>query len=275
MHPPDTRTAEPVRAHAPAPTLVGEGPPLVFVPGMDGTGMLFYRQIPKLSQHFRVATYRLRDDAREMSTLIDDLAAVCAAASPDGEPAVLVGESFGGALALSFALAHPERVRALVILNSFPHFRPQLRLRLARVGIRLIPWGAMRLVRRVTAHRLHSPKTPRAELESFHRLTRATRKRGYLNRLGILTRYDVREALRSLRVPVLFLAADQDHLIPSVEQARLMASLAPRATLRVLMGHGHSCFLADDVDVDAMLRDWLSQCEGDRKGARGATPRIS
>jgi 3-oxoadipate enol-lactonase len=241
---------------------------------MDGTGMLFYRQIPKLSQHYRVATYRLRDDAREMSTLIEDLAAVCAAASPHGEPAVLVGESFGGALALSFALAHPERVRALVILNSFPYFRPQFRLRLARLGIRVIPWGAMRLVRRITAHRLHSPRTPRAEVEAFHRLTRATRKRGYLNRLGILMRYDVRGALRSLRVPVLFLAADQDHLIPSVKQASLMASLAPCGTLRVLAGHGHSCFLADDVDVDAMLREWLVQYEVDRVGTRGAMPPI-
>lgn len=240
-----------------APVLVGHGPPLVYVPGMDGTGLLFYRQIAALARDFRVATYRLRDDAPDMAALVEQLQAVCDAAAPAREPAVLVGESFGGALALTFALAHPDRVRALVILNSFPFFRPQRRLRLASLGISLIPWGAMRVVRRVTAHRLHSRHTPRAELEAFHRLTAAARKRGYLNRLRILRSYDVRAALPSLRVPVLFLAADQDHLIPSVEQARLMASLVPGASLRVLRGHGHSCFLADGFDLAAVLREWL------------------
>ena len=125
--------------------LAGAGPPLVYVPGMDGTGELFYRQLPALTRRFRAATYRLRDAATQMQTLVDDLAAVLRAASPAGEPAVLVGESFGGTLALSFALAHPERVRALVILNSFPFFRPQHRLHLAIAGLALMPWGAMRL----------------------------------------------------------------------------------------------------------------------------------
>ena len=257
-----------------APAIVGQGPPLVFVPGMDGTGLLFYRQVDALARDFRVVTYRLHDDARDMATLIDQLGEVCDAASPAGEPAILVGESFGGALALSFALVHPARVRALVILNSFPFFRPQWRLRLARLGISLIPWGAMRVVRRLTAHRLHSPHTPRAEREAFHRLTAAARKPGYLNRLRILRSYDVRSALPSLRVPVLFLAADQDHLIPSVEQARLMVSLVPSASLRVLHGHGHSCFLADDIDLSVMLRAWLSQREADPGAMRVPTTPI-
>jgi hypothetical protein len=35
----------------------GSGEPLVLVPGMDGTGQLFYRQVPLLARSFRVATY--------------------------------------------------------------------------------------------------------------------------------------------------------------------------------------------------------------------------
>jgi len=248
--------------------LVGAGPPLVYVPGMDGTGQLFHRQIHALSRRFRVATYALRDDARGMDTLVADLADVVrAAGGADGErgadaAAVLVAESFGGALALSFALAHPERVRALVVLNSFPYFRPQARLRLAIAGIHLMPWGAMRLVRRLTAFRLQSRHTHRAEIHRFLRVTARTTRHGYLNRLGILTRYDVRDRLASLRAPTLFLAADQDHLIPSVAQARFMAARAPMSAVRVLPGHGHACLLAPDLDLDAILRDWPPTAEG-------------
>ena len=62
------------------------------------------------------------------------LATVIDAVAPDTRRATIVGESFGGALALSFALARPEQVNRLVVLNSFPHFTPQIRLHLARLG---------------------------------------------------------------------------------------------------------------------------------------------
>jgi 3-oxoadipate enol-lactonase len=223
---------------------------------MDGTGLLFYRQVARLARHFRVGTYALRDDAPDMETLVADLRDVVVRMQQHGEPAVLVAESFGGALAMSFALAHPALVRALVILNSFPFFRPQHRLHLALAGLSVMPWGAMRVVRRLTAFRLHSRYTHRDEVRRFLQLTARTTRRGYRNRLRMLTQYDVRERLAELRVPVLFLAADEDHLIPSVQQARLMASRVPSSTIVVLRGHGHSCFLAETMRLDEVLRDW-------------------
>ena len=54
-----------------------------------------------------------------MDTLVADVARHLDHMVPDGTPAVVVGESFGGALAMSFALAHPERIARLVILNSY------------------------------------------------------------------------------------------------------------------------------------------------------------
>ncbi|MGH7680322.1 MAG: alpha/beta fold hydrolase [Gemmatimonadaceae bacterium] len=234
--------------------VVGQGPPLVYVPGLDGTGALFYRQIPALSRRFRVATYTLRDSATEIGTLIADLARVIRDVAPGGEPPVLVAESFGGALAMSFALEHPAMVRHLVILNSFPFFRPQLRLRLATAGLHLMPWGAMRLMRRMTSFRIHSQHTHRDDVRRFFELTAHTTKQGYLNRLRILTAFDIRDRLPGLRVPLLLLAADEDHLIPSVAQAQLMNALAPHATTIILRGHGHSCFLARSLDLDSMLR---------------------
>ncbi len=234
----------------------GSGEPVVLVPGMAGTGQLFHRQVPLLARDHRVATYTLRDEATSMDVLVDDLARVVRMASPSGAPAIVVGESFGGALALSLALAHPEAVSALVILNSFPYFSPQYRLRLAISGVSLMPWGAMTLVRRLTAFRMHSPTTSRDELRTFLERTRDTTRGGYLNRLRALTTYDVRPRLGELRMPTLFVASECDRLVPAVDQARLMAALVPGADLRVLTGHGHICLIAPDVDLAAILREW-------------------
>ena len=229
---------------------------MVLVPGMDGTGQLFYRQVPLLAGTYRVATYALRDSARSMDVLIDDLAHVIDAVAPGSGRAIVIGESFGGALALTFALAHPERVRALVIVNSFPYFAPQIRLRLARIGLGLLPWGAMTLIRRMTAARLHSRHTHRDEIRRFLELTAKATRRGYLNRLRLLTQYDVRHRLGDVTAPTLLLAADLDHLVPSVAQAEFMSARIPDAALRVLDGHGHICLIAPGVDLAALLQAW-------------------
>lgn len=241
--------------HPPAFVASGSGPPLVFVPGMDGTGLLFHRQVPGLEREYRVATYRLRDEARQMAVLVEDLAAVVRGAG-DGAPATLVGESFGGTVAMSFALAHPELVDRLVVLNSFPRFLPQGRLALAIAGMRLMPWGAMRLVRTLTAFRLHSRYTHRDEMKRFLQLTAQTTKQGYLNRLRILRHLDLRARLGEIRAPTLLLAAELDRLIPSVAQARYMAARIPDATLRILRGHGHICLIAPGVELRDLLREW-------------------
>lgn len=243
-------------SYDPAISLSGEGPAVVLVPGMDGTGQLFYRQVPLLAQSHRVATYALRDEARDMGTLIADLATVIDVAAPTVKRALIVGESFGGVLGLSFALAHPAKVSGLVILNSFPYFAPRIRLRMAIAGLTVLPWGAMQLVRRLTAFRLHSRHTHRDDMAEFMRRTAQATRRGYLNRLHVLRTYDVREALGGLSVPALFVAADEDHLVPSVKQAELMARLTPDASVRVLVGHGHICLIAPGVDLAEVIADW-------------------
>jgi hypothetical protein len=190
--------------------------------------------------------------------LVDDLAAVIRAASPSGAPAVVVGESFGGTVAMSLALSRPDLVAGLVVLNSFPYFVPRERLRLAIFALRALPfpWQVMGLVRRLTAFRLHSRHTHRAEIKRFLELTAATTRPAYLARLRILLAYDVRDRLAEIRAPTLFLAAEHDHLVPSVEQARDMAALVPGATFRVLAGHGHICLIAPDIDLETILARW-------------------
>jgi pimeloyl-ACP methyl ester carboxylesterase len=143
-----------------------------------------------------------------------------------------------------------------VILNSFPYFAPQLRLSLAIHGLGILPWGAMPLVRRLTAFRMHSKHTHRDDVQRFLALTRQSTKTGYIGRLRILERYDVRHRLHDIRCPTLFLAAEQDHLVPSEAQARLMAARVPGSTVRVLSGHGHICLIAPSIDLSSVLADW-------------------
>ena len=241
--------------------MTADKPLMVLIPGMDGTGELFYRQRPLLVPRFNVVAHRLRDDRDRMESLVSDLLARLDELAPAGEPAILVGESFGGALALSFALAHPDRVAGLVIVNSFPYFSPQLRLRLAILGVSMLPWGAMRIVRRATAWRMHSRHTHRKDLRQFLTLMRQTTRSGYVNRLRILTGYDVRRRLGEIQPPTLFLAASDDHLVPAVEQARLMARAVPRAATRVLDGHGHICLIAPDLNLLEIVEAWQGSLE--------------
>jgi pimeloyl-ACP methyl ester carboxylesterase len=229
---------------------------LFLIPGIDGTGKLFYRQVPGLERRFHVTTTRHRDDAETMEDLIADLHDEVTRVAGE-ERVTLLGESFGGALALSYALAHPERVHRLVILNSFAQFGSQARLWLGYHLLRATPWGMMRIFRQLNARRMHSPQTEREEIQRFHELMRASTRAGYLSRMRILRNYDIRRHLPSIEAPVLFLAADRDTLIPSVEQARLMSALTPLATMRVLAGHGHSCLIAPDMDLAAILDEWL------------------
>jgi pimeloyl-ACP methyl ester carboxylesterase len=236
--------------------VAGHGPLAVLVPGMDGTGELFYRQVPALARRHRVATYALRENAA-MEDLVSDLADVIRAAGP-GQRATVVGESFGGTVALSFALAHPEMLDRLVVLNSFPRFVPQRRLRLAITVLRTLPfpWAVMSVVRRLTASRLHSRHTHAREVRRFLMLTARTTRLGYLQRLRILRDYDVRDRLSEIRAPTLFLASERDHLVPAVAQARYMAARVPAATVRILEGHGHICLIAPDLDLGQILHEW-------------------
>lgn len=240
----------------PRVSIRGEGRAVVLVPGMNGTGELFYRQVPRLEQSYRVATYALRDDAENLELLAADLSRVVDVVAPIERRAIIVGESFGGAVALTFALGYPSQVAALVILNSFAHFAPQLRLRLAIAGLAVLPWGAMPLVRHLTAFRLHSPHTHRAEVKQFIELTAHATRNGYINRLKLLRRYDVRDRLHDIRQPALFLASEHDHLVPAVAQARYMANRVPSSVMRILKGHGHICLIAPDLDLAQILNEW-------------------
>lgn len=243
-------------------------PPIVLVPGLDGTALLFYRQLPLLAREFDVVAFPLPDDPRiTMEGLVDDLLYLIAEVSDHG--AILVGESFGGALAMSTALADPGAVRGLVVVNSFPWLDQRLRIRLAPYLLRMIPWVAMPAVRLFTESRLHSSHAHDDDLAEFHERSREIGRQGYIRRLQIVADYDIRDDLGSLRPPTLFIGADEDRLVPSVRWARYMGERVPHSEVTILEGYGHICLINHDLDLLDHIAPWWSSVSGAVSPPRG------
>jgi pimeloyl-ACP methyl ester carboxylesterase len=74
--------------------------------------------------------------------------------------------------------------------------------------------------------------------------------------LEILRDYDVSERLAEIRAPTLFLAGDDDRLVPSVRMARYMTERVPGSEMRVLEGYGHVCLINHDLDLIDHVAPW-------------------
>jgi pimeloyl-ACP methyl ester carboxylesterase len=240
----------------------GEGHILILVPGLDGTALLFYRQLPLLTRQFHVVTFPLpNDSACTMESLVEKLRRVIQSElEKHGKQKVLLcGESFGGALSLSFALSHPELLSGLVILNSFPKVRKRLQIAVAPFLLKAMPWGAMPIVRRFTESRMHSPHALPEDLAEFHERMRSVGREGYIRRLEILKGYDILNRLEEIQTPTLFLAGELDRLVSSVKEAEIMSSRMPQASVVVLKGYGHICLINHDFNLLDYITPWLEK----------------
>jgi pimeloyl-ACP methyl ester carboxylesterase len=175
------------------------------------------------------------------------------------EKVILCGESFGGALSLSFALNYPELLCGLLIVNSFPLIRKRVQLHAAPWILKAMPWFAMETVRKFTQWKLHSPHTLSEDLEEFHKRMSHVGKKGYVRRLEILKTYDIRDRLSEITTPTLFLASELDRLVPSVQEAIFMAQQMPNAEMIKLKGYGHICLINHDFSLLDYLFPWWSQ----------------
>lgn len=102
----------------------GTGFPLVFIHGLTGDLGSWGEQVPVFEQSYRSITYSRRfsrpnrndpQGSPNHSVLVDaaDLARLLEVLH--AEPAILVGSSFGAYTALAMAMAHPHKVRAMVL----------------------------------------------------------------------------------------------------------------------------------------------------------------
>ena len=248
-HPPDGR---------PRVTVTGRGPLLVFIAGLDGTGELLFKQAPQLARSFRVATFRLRERGRfTYDDLADDVAEIVEGLGE--QRAIIIGESFGGTVALWFAIHHPEMVERLVIVNSFPRFRARIKIKIAATVTSRLPFKLVWPFRRLSAFiGLSLDHVTPEDRKRCYAIFNGVEGEGYARRLKLIEEFDCEDRLSEIKAPTLLIAAEDDRLIPSAREALLMASRIPTATVKIIPGAGHACLLGDRVRLAEILEGHTS-----------------
>jgi 3-oxoadipate enol-lactonase len=246
---------QPATCYLPLYSVEGSGPLLIFVPGLDGTGQLFFKQSPALSRSFRVVTFRSRERGQfTYEELADDVAAIIKDLRE--ERATIVAESFGGGVALTFALRYPQMIDRLVVINSFPRFRNRLQIRMGAWLASLLPFPALWPLRKAACILgLWADGVSREDRRRFFAAIRTVEGEGYARRLQLIRDLDIEDRLSNIHAPTLFIAAEKDRLIKSVREARRMAARMPRATVRIIKSAGHACLLGNRVRLAEILAD--------------------
>jgi len=242
-------------ANPPKYKVEGSGPLLIYVAGLDGTGELFFKQAGALARSYRVVTFRSREQGRfTYDDLVNDIAAIIH--DQGEEQATILGESFGGTVALSFALRYPKMIERLIVINSFPRFRRRLQIKLGAWLASTLPFGLLWPLRRAgNILGLLVDSVRREDREVFWKAISSVSPNGYARRLQLIAEFDVESRLSDIKTPALFIAGDRDLLIPSVREAHLMAAWMPNATVRVIKGAGHACLMGDRVNLAAILAE--------------------
>jgi 2-succinyl-6-hydroxy-2,4-cyclohexadiene-1-carboxylate synthase len=199
----------------------------------------------------------------EATTFDEEIARLAALLPP--EPVHLAGYSLGARLALSLALAHPERLRRLTLIGVHPGLpttkekdaRRQndagWRRLLTEAGIDAFvdAWEAQPLF--VTQRRLPAAAT------AAHRAARLRHDPLGLARsldvLGLAEMPDCRPRISALTMPVTLMAGELDEKFLGL--GRELAQALPHATLRAAPGAGHDLLLErpDLVAVELNEKD--------------------
>jgi pimeloyl-ACP methyl ester carboxylesterase len=233
----------------------GDGPPLALVHGFAGAASNFAALAPLLAERFRVVVPELPGHggstrlaaAAGLAGFADRVAAVLE--HEEAVPAVLVGHSMGGIVALRLAARRPELVRALVLAAAAGI---STSTRFAEAFIAAV--SVLRPARHVSTFRRRIARSPRLRALAFDAMSTsdgaALSERAALGFLHgsrlhtdiwsagrALVREDVRRDLPGVGCPALVLWGARDRQVPlddGFEYARRLG-----APLRAIPDCGH------------------------------------
>lgn len=242
-------------------TQEGEGLPLIVHhggPGLDQT--VIAPHLNPLAQHVQLICYDHRGSGRSaapqgpdpynIDRFVGDLDAL--AKTLDARPFALLGHSFGGIVALHFALAHPELLTHLILVctpashDFIQEVEDALPSRLEQEAL-----AEMRSLQDSKP----SDYVMRRSLELlapiyFHDPARVSELRLESVQFGpesqavwdSLEGFDLRPRLSEIEVPTLVIAGDSD-LSVTPERARETADALPHSKLLVIKNSGHYPFI--------------------------------
>jgi len=223
---------------------VGTGPPLILLHGLAGSARWWSRNVPALSQSFRVITIDLpgfgaspRGQRLALEGIVDQLAGTMDDLGI--ERASVIGHSMGGLIAGGLAAERPDRVERLILVNA-------AFLSLARGSVRSVTgpattlrWTAPSLLPVLVADGLRSGPV---------RLTDASLQ---------LLRADWREKLPRIEAPTLVIWGEHDRICPLAIGEQIVAAV-PGSRLVVVEGAAHNPMWERSDRFDREVLDFLA-----------------
>ena len=215
----------------------GNGPALLLTHGYSSTSHMWAGQVEPFSKHFKLVIWDMRghgrtaspDDAAQYSeeATVADMAALLDHVG--AKDAIVGGLSLGGYMSLAFCLKHPERVRALLIIDTGPGFRKDE----ARAQ-----WNerAIKTAERFERNGLDRLASAGSEVRAAQH---ASAKHLALAARGMLAQRDARviDSLPNVRVPALVVVGAND--TPFLPASDYMAAKIPGAKKVVIPDAGH------------------------------------
>ncbi|WP_436841688.1 bifunctional 3-oxoadipate enol-lactonase/4-carboxymuconolactone decarboxylase PcaDC [Streptomyces cyaneofuscatus] len=220
-----------------------DAPVLVIGPSLGTTWHMWDRQIPELTQHWRVFRYDLPGHggapahaAPSVAELADRLIATL-----DGlgvQRFGYAGCSIGGAVGADLALRHPHRVASLALVASSPRFGTADEFRQRGVIVRA---NGLEPMARTAPERWFTPGFAAAQpaiVEWAVQMVRTTDPGCYIAACEALAAFDIRDHLGRIGVPTLVLVGAEDQVTGPAEARTLVAGI-PDARLALVPGASH------------------------------------
>lgn len=247
----------------------GAGPALLLSHGYGATCRMWDGQVAALAARWRVVLWDMRghgqsgdpaDPALYSQALsVGDMAAVLDACGIDS--AVIGGLSLGGVMSLAFHLAHPHRVRALMLFDTGPGFRnPEARRQ----------WNE-RAEARAQALETRGDAEARGGRET--RLGRHRSARGLAGAArGMLAQHDsqIFDSLPAIAVPTLVLVGGDDRNF--LGAADYMTAKIPNAHKVVIADAGHASNLDQPFAFNYAVLQFLGPLTAGDSGAGSVEP---
>jgi len=248
----------------------GNGPIVVLAHGFGGSARNFGPQMRALKDAYRVVRYDARGHGRSAAprdpgaytpaAFVDDMRRVLDQVG--GDRAVVGGLSMGAGIALRFALAHPDRVRGLILCafpagaddpDGFAGKALAFAATIEREGLEAAGegyvWGPKTQLDRSAVKFVQQGflEHPAHALEATLR--------------GVIALQPAVAAmsteLAGLRCPVLIVVGSADG--PSLRSCRALAAALPQGRLVEIAGAGHVVNLQQPEEVSAAMRAFLGE----------------